>query len=198
MWQSFSLLARPTGLEPEPADCPGITPGPRCDWKTRFPSEPSSDPVGASATLLAHVLSNPPPLLTAPFAKSFWVCTFPVVRQALCSGCPDRGRTCSPRLNRAPLYRLSYWTMQWYRPVDLNHAPPAYRAGALSDELDRQCLVRAPDWRFPSVSIGALRTFKPALSPDQLGKHDWYSVMGSSHRPPVCKTGALPTELTEH
>ena len=26
----------------------------------------------------------------------------------------------------------------------------------------------------------------------------WYSVMVSNHRPPVCKTGALPTELTEH
>ncbi len=26
----------------------------------------------------------------------------------------------------------------------------------------------------------------------------WYPVMGSSHRPPACRTGALPSELTGH
>jgi hypothetical protein len=138
----------------------------------------------------------------------------------------------------------------WYRPVGSNHAPPAYRAGALPAELDRRLsfgqgrlgsnqghpaseagvlpLNYTPNWRFPSVSSGALRVFNPALSPDQLGKRvlgapgvdsnarppaykagalpaelrgayvSWYSVMVSNHRPPVCKTGALPTELTEH
>src|SRR5262245_12768271 len=48
------------------------------------------------------------------------------------TGCPGRLRTRSPRLNRALLFRLSYWTSDWYRSVDSNHAPPAYRAGALS------------------------------------------------------------------
>ena len=60
-----------------------------------------------------------------------------------CSGCPGRPRTCSRRLNRAPLSRLSYWTTDWYRPVVSNHAPPAYRAGALPHELDR-CMAGAP------------------------------------------------------
>lgn len=54
-------------------------------------------------------------------------------------GCPGRLRTCSPRLNRAPLHRLSYWTIDWYRSVVSNHAPPAYRAGALPHELDLRC-----------------------------------------------------------
>jgi hypothetical protein len=77
--------------------------------ETRFPSEPSSDPVGASATMLAHVISNPPPLLTAPFVTSFWVCTFPVVRQTLCTGTPGRIRTLGlAGRNRALWLPLSY------------------------------------------------------------------------------------------
>ena len=52
-------------------------------------------------------------------------------------------------------------------------------------------------WCFPSASSGALRVFRPALSPDQLEKRCGSSVMDSNHRPPACKAGALPTELTE-
>ena len=107
------------------------------------------------------------------------------------NGCPGRSRTCTPRGNSAPLSRLSYWTMGWYRPADSNGAPLAYRASALASELDQQCwrgrldsnqghptseagvlpLNYAPSvWRFPPVTIRALRFFRPALSPDQLEK----------------------------
>src|SRR5712691_983197 len=48
-------------------------------------------------------------------------------------------RTCACRVNSAPLSRLSYWTMDWYRPADSNGAPLAYRASALPAELDRRC-----------------------------------------------------------
>src|SRR5712691_1575307 len=114
-------------------------------------------------------------------------------------------RTCACRVNSAPLSRLSYWTMDWYRPADSNGAPLAYRASALPAELDRRCwqgrldsnqghptseagvlpLNYAPSvWRFPSVPIGALRFFRPALSPDQLEKHG----IGA---PASIRTGAL-------
>ena len=79
------------------------------------------------------------------------------------TGCPGRPRTCSPRVNSAPLHRLSYWT----RLVpDRGLEPRTSRlSGGCSsaDELDRH-------WCFPSVSSGALRLFRPALSPGQLGK----------------------------
>jgi hypothetical protein len=73
----------------------------------------------------------------------------------------------------------------------LNQGHPASEAGVLPLNYAPTC------WCFPSVSSGALRSFKPALSPDQLEKRKWYSVMGSSHRPPACKAGALRAELTE-
>jgi hypothetical protein len=47
------------------------------------------------------------------------------------AGCPGRLRTCSPRLNRAPLHRLSYWTYLWRGRLGLNQGHPASEAGVL-------------------------------------------------------------------
>src|SRR5262249_56521466 len=49
-----------------------------------------------------------------------------------CSGCPGRLRTCNLRLNRAPLYRLSYWTRDvWRGRLDSNQGHPTSEAGVL-------------------------------------------------------------------
>jgi hypothetical protein len=62
-------------------------------------------------------------------------------------------------------------------PAPRSGAHPASEAGILP-------LNYAPaDWRFPSVTIGALQCFKPALSPDQLEKHAMVGAAGVEPAP---------------
>src|SRR6266699_2942370 len=73
--------------------------------------------------------------------------------------------------NRTVVFRLSgggsafELGRSWQGRLDSNQGHPTSEAGVLP-------LNYAPSvWRFPSVTIGALRFFRPALSPDQLEKH---------------------------
>jgi hypothetical protein len=47
------------------------------------------------------------------------------------NGCPGRLRTRNLRLNRAVLYRLSYWTIEWQGRLGSNQGHPASEAGVL-------------------------------------------------------------------
>ena len=128
-------------------------------------------------------------------------------------------RTTRLSLIRGMLCPLSSTGIDWRGRLGSNQGHPDSESGVLP-------LNYTPfRWCFPFVSSEPLRLFRPALSPDQLGKHGapgvdsnarppaykagalpaelrgacvWYSVMVSNHRPPACKTGALPSELTEH
>jgi hypothetical protein len=101
----------------------------------------------------------------------------------------------------------------WLPLLDLNQRPIGYRPIALPPELSGITVGRGawartrtprfkgecspielhPNWCLPSVSIGALRFFRPALSPDQLERLcDWRDVPGSNRRPADRQSAALP------
>jgi hypothetical protein len=69
-----------------------------------------------------------------------------------------------------------------------NHAPPAYQASALPNELDRQLVLPLRFERSsPALQAGAVtRSAREAIgAPGRV----------SNGRPPAYKAGALPTEL---
>src|SRR5215510_11613476 len=107
-------MARLTGLEPEPTDYPGITPG-RAALGNALPFRTVIGPCRCIRNHARPRVCKSASALNGTLRQSFWVCTFPVVRQALALGCPGRLRTCNLRLNRAPLSRLSYWTRDCWR-----------------------------------------------------------------------------------
>jgi hypothetical protein len=126
------------------------------------------------------------------------------------AGCPGRHRTCNRRVNSAPLSRLSYWTMTGTGPRNRT-AVFRLSGGRSAAELDRR-LAGAPgfepgtsDFRGPRsaaelrpVDLHSPSGASPPHGGIERGPHPWYSVVVSNHRPLVCKTSALPAELTEH
>ncbi len=107
------------------------------------------------------------------------------------NGCPGRSRTCTHRVNSAPLSRLSYWTMDWYRPADSNGAPLAYRASALPAELDRRCLAGAPGFE-PGTS-----DFRGRRSPAELRPGCLALPLRFERSSPVLQTGAVTRSARE-
>ena len=76
-----SVMARLTGLEPEPTDYPGITPG-RAALGNALPFRTVIGPCRCIRNHARSRVCKSASALNGTLRHSFWVCTFPVVRQA--------------------------------------------------------------------------------------------------------------------